>query len=88
MNTRLPEMFRPLLWGLRWEDIDLEKNKTDIILNIINEGTLEQWRWLIKTYGKKVIRQTLAERLASELHPESRELARIVFDLPTLKHAR
>lgn len=81
-------MFRPLLWGLRWRDIDIEKDKEDIIVNTINEGTLEQWRWLVKTYGKDCIRKILQNRLDTEFHPESRNLAKVLFSLSHFRHAR
>lgn len=84
----LPESFRPLLWSLKWDDVDINKDKNDIILNTVNEGTLDQWRWILQTYGKEVIRETLAKRLATEFHPESRNLARVIFDLPPLSYAR
>ena len=60
----LPESLRPLLWYLRWEDLDVQEDKHDIILNVINEGTMEQWRWLADVYGKEEIRQVLEQRLA------------------------
>ena len=91
INTLRPQMplsFKPLLWSLRWDDIDIERDKEDIILNIINEGTLEQWRWLIDTYGKEMIRRILEGRLETEFHPESLRLAKIVFLLSSLRHAR
>lgn len=83
-----PETFRPLLWGLRWEDIDVELDREDIIVNTINEGTLEQWRWILKTYGKNVIREVLQNRLDTEFHPESRNLAKVLFSLSHFRHAR
>lgn len=83
-----PESFRPLLWSLKWEDVDSNKDKPDIILSAVNEGTLEHWRWIIKTYGRETIRETLAKRLATEFHPESRNLANVIFNLPPLSYAR
>ncbi len=84
----LPEAFRPLLWSLKWEEVDSTKDKEDIILGAVNEGTLDHWRWIIQAYGREVIREVLARRLATEFHPESRNLARVVFDLPPLSYAR
>lgn len=83
-----PIMFRSLLWSFKWEDADIERDKTDIIVNTINEGTLAHWRWIIATYGKEVIRKVLSGRLASEFHAESLNLANIIFGLPPLRHAR
>ncbi len=84
----VPEMFRPLLWWTRWEDIDAQEDKEDIIVSAVNEGTLLHWRWLIITYGKERIRKVLEQRLASEFHPESRNLARLVFSVSNFRHAR
>lgn len=83
-----PRSFRPLLWSLRWSSIDVRKDKDDIILNTINEGTLTQWHWLIETYGKSTIKRVLEQRLASEFHPESRNLAKLIFSVSKFRHAR
>src|SRR3989344_3220943 len=80
MQTPLPESIRPLLWYLRQDRLDIEKDKHDIIVNVINDGTMEQWRWLMDTYGSQTIREVLKEHLPTEFHPESRNLASVVFD--------
>ena len=81
-------MFRPLLWSLKWEDVDIHEDKDDIIVNAVNEGTLEHWRWLIKIYDKETIRRVLERHLASEFHPESKNLAKLIFSLSKFRHAR
>ena len=78
----VPEAFRTLLWSFRFDAIDPEKSKEDIIVNTINDGTLAHWRWIIERYGKETIRQVLTKRLTTEFHPESLNLAFLVFDLP------
>lgn len=83
-----PETLRPLLWGLRWNDIDIEKDKEDIIVNTINDGSLDQWRWLAQTYGRNTIRGVLEQRLETEFHPESRNLAKVIFGITHFQHAR
>ena len=83
-----PEIFRPLLWGLRWSDVDVEHDKEDIIINSVNEGTLAHWRWLMQTYGKETIRAILEHRLETEFHPESRNLAKVMFGVSNFQHAR
>lgn len=81
-------MFKPLLWSFCWRQLDIDADKNDIIVNAINDGELKHWRWLIETYGVPTIRQVLKKRLASEFHPESLNLARIVFNLKRLSYAR
>lgn len=83
-----PAIFRPLLWSLCWDEIDIDEDKNDIIVNTINEGTLTHWHWLIRSYGKTTIRNVLKKRLASEFHPESLRLAQILFSIPPLRYAR
>lgn len=87
-KQRLPEMFRPLLWGLKWDALDAEEDKDDIIVAAINEGTLAHWRWLIQTYGKDTVHDVLEHRLETEFHPESRNLAQVIFSIPHFRHAR
>lgn len=87
-KKQLPLMFRPLLWWTKWSDIDVEQDKEDIVISAINEGTLSHWRWLLETYGKEAIRKILQRRLDSEFHPESRNLAKIIFSVSGFRHAR
>lgn len=85
---RIPRSFKPLLWSLRWNALDREKDKEDIIVNTINEGSLDQWCWIIETYGKDTIRSVLEKRLETEFHPESRNLAKLIFSVSHFRHAR
>lgn len=87
-HKRPPVVFRPLLWSLDWNKIDVARDKEDIVVNTVNEGTLDEWRWLIKTYGKKTIHDVLARRLATEFHPESRNLAKLIFNIRSFRNAR
>lgn len=57
-------------------------------MGAINDGTLNQWKWIRETYGDSVIRNVLKKRLVSEFHPESRSLARVVFGIKNFQHAR
>ena len=87
-RTKLPEFFKPILWSLKWDALDIEKDKEDIIVAAVNEGNLEHWRWIIQTYGKADIRRVLEHRLETEFHRESRNLAKIIFSIPKFRHAR
>lgn len=84
----MPLIFRPLLWSLSWKDVHIEDDKEDIIVNTVNNGTLNHWKWIIKTYGKKTIKRVLERRLDSEFHPESRNLAKVIFSVTQFRHAR
>lgn len=87
-KRRLPEMFRPLLWGLKWDALDVWEDREDIILAALNYGELEHLRWIIETYGKNEIRRVLVRRLETEIYPESRNLARVLFSVPGFRKSR
>lgn len=90
-KTQPPEMFKPFIWWARWEDIDIQEDKEDIIMAAINEGRIEHWRWIISAYSKEEIRRVLTRRLATEFHPESLNLAKVIFSIPKdlkLRYAR
>jgi len=84
----IPASFRPLLWSLRWESLDGWEDREDIILAAFNEGHLEHIRWVIQAYGRDEIRKVLSRRLETELHPESRNLAKILIPHLSFRHAR
>lgn len=64
------------------------EDKEDIIVSAVNEGTLDHWRWIVNAYGKETIRKVLERRLVTEFHPESRNLAKIIFSVSNFRHAR
>lgn len=75
----LPDTFRPLLWSYDFSEIDPVRHKKTIIVQTLNYGTLDQWRWLIKSYGREGVREVLAQISASELKPRALGLAALVF---------
>ena len=85
---RLPEMFRPILWSYRFQDIDSELHQEDIIINTINYGRLEHWRWMIEHYGKEKIRSILERGLVTEFDRHSRNLAKLVFSVSSFRTGR
>lgn len=87
-DAQLPEMFRQLLWSYRFEAIDPYEHREEIILNTINFGNLDHWRWLIGHYGKDEIRRVLQCRMKTEVNPESRNLSRLIFGVNHWRYAQ
>ena len=87
-SAKIPEMFRPFLWGLRWDALDAWKDRADIILTSLNYGDLKHLRWIIKIYGANEIRRALSRRLETEIYPESRNLSRVLFNNPQFRRSR
>ncbi|KKT74738.1 MAG: hypothetical protein UW71_C0015G0012 [Parcubacteria group bacterium GW2011_GWB1_44_7] len=76
------------MWGLKWDELNINDDKEDIILGVINGGTIRDWQWLRTTYGKDTVRRVLENRLSSEIYPESRNLAELFFSVNSFRHAR
>jgi hypothetical protein len=87
-KAQLPEMFRPLLWGLKWDALDVRKDERTIILAAVMNGRLEHLRWIIDVYGKSEIGRVLSQCLVTEVHAGARNLARVLFGVTDFKHAR
>jgi len=87
-KEKIPESLRPLLWGLKWEELNIEDDKEDIILGVVNGGMMANWKWLRSVYGEGAVKNILEKRLESELYLESRNLAKIFFMVQSFRHAR
>lgn len=85
--STLPKFFKPLMWSYDFNSLDLNKNKKTIILNTINYGDLNHWRWIIKYYGKNEVKKTLESVSAWELRNRVRKLASLIFSLQNLNYA-
>lgn len=85
--NNLPDSLRPLLWGLKWDKLNIEDDKEDIIIGVVNGGKMADWRWLQSVYGEDAIKTVLERRLESELYLESRNLAKIFFGVNSFSHA-
>ena len=86
-NVTLPQTFRPLLWSYDFERVDPLRHKKTIVVQTLNYGTMTQWRWLIQTYGREVIREIVAHISASEVKPRALRLASLVFGVDRLDYA-
>ena len=87
MADTVPEIFRPILWSYDFERIDPVKHRNTLIIQAINYGTLAHWRWLRASYGRERVRQILASVPATELRPQARRLAALMFDVPRFNYA-
>ncbi len=67
-----PKLIQPYLWFSDLKKIDLQKDKTRIILNVLNIGNKKATDWLLKFYPKQEIKKTIINYGAKgELSPKS-----------------
>lgn len=86
-SNALPEIFRPIMWSYNFAKIDIEKDKKIVIVNSINYGTFEHWRWLSRQYEKNIIHDIMSQISASEIRPQALKLASLIFSIPKLNYA-
>ena len=55
-KTDIPHSLQGILWSKSIEKIDLLKDKTYIIHQILAYGDMEEIKWLFKTYGETEIK--------------------------------
>jgi Family of unknown function (DUF6922) len=87
MQERLPDTFRPILWSYDFDRIDPLKQRKTIIVQAINYGTLADWRWLIKRYGRGSVREVLSGVPVTEIRPSARRLASLMFGVERFNYA-
>jgi len=87
-TKKLPSFFQPILWSYNFSAINPEKNKKTIIVNSINYGDLQHWKWITRYYGKNQVKNVLKEIPTSQLRPKVQKLAFLMFDIKKNKYAK
>lgn len=85
-QTKLPEFFRWLLWSYKFSQIDADEDKERIIINTINYGDWEHWRWVVNYYGTKEVKKIIENTSASEFRKRSLELISLLLGIKKLKY--
>lgn len=85
-KSKLPRDFKPLLWGYKFNLIDPEEDKRIIIVNTINYGDLNQWRWLVEIYGRERLRRIIEFIPESEFRKHVLKLMKLLFKIKKLKY--
>jgi len=75
------------MWSYDFDQIDPAEDKTALVVQAINYGTLAHWRWLVKSYGREGVREVLSHIPATALRPRARRLASLVFGIGRFNYA-
>lgn len=68
-----------LFWEMDPDQLDLARHRRVIIPRVLNYGTLADWRWLEKQYGRDVVRATAVASGRGSVSERSRRLATLLF---------
>ncbi len=86
-KQKLPKNFKYLLWSYNFSKIDLERDKKRIIINTINYGDWEHWRWILKYYGAKKLKKIIENIPASEFRQRALKLISLLLKIKKMKYA-
>ena len=59
MKTKIPKKFQRIIWSYDISKVDLEKNKREIITQVLNYGTWQDLKLLFKIYPEKEIKKII-----------------------------
>lgn len=84
---KLPDYFDEILWSYDSFRLDTEEDRRLIIINTINYGDLEHWKWVSDHYGKDAVKDVLTTVPIDQLRKKVRSLASIVFEVEEFNNA-
>ena len=58
-KVKVPKKMQWLFWSCDVEDLDLEKDKEYIVIQLLNYGTWEDLKWLFTVYSEKEIKNVI-----------------------------
>ena len=84
---KLPKSFKYLLWSYNFSKIDPQRDKERIIINTINYGNWEHWKWIVKNYGKETIKRIIENTPKSEFRERALMLICLLLKIKKVKYA-
>jgi hypothetical protein len=66
-------------WDVDAQTLDLRRHERLIISRLLNYGTLDDWRWLIRAYGKDHLANLLRSSSRLGIRESARRLAAVVL---------
>lgn len=70
-RRKVPQRFQGILWSVDIKDLDLGKNRSYVINQILSLGTLEELKWLFKVYPKTVVEEIFVKQPAKIYTPSA-----------------
>jgi hypothetical protein len=83
----MPDFHRFFWWTEDPNTINLDENKRDIILQIVNYGGWRHWQWLVDRYGREGVKQVILEIPESAFMPRVLKLIKLLFGIKKLRYA-
>ena len=83
---KIPKDLQGLFWSRKLDSLDLLKDKSYIVNQILAYGSLEQIKWLFRTYSEKEIKETFFSQPRKVYTPQSFNFVKnYILDLESRK---
>jgi len=79
MKNSLPKSLQPILWSVKIEDLNLEKDKIYIIHQILAFGNLKELKWLFNNYLLKEIKEIFLKHSIRIYRPQAFNFIKKIF---------
>ncbi len=88
LGESVPDYVRPALWCVNLENLNLERDASVIIFQVLNFGSHAACQWLISRYDRSRIQDLIRGSVASSWDSKSLNLWSLVFDVYPIKQNR
>ena len=68
--------------------LNLEEDKPYIVHQILAYGTLDEIKWLMKTYGKDVVKKVFLNQPIKVYTPPALKFSQLLLDIPAVRADR
>lgn len=85
-RNKIPQTFQGILWSYDFSKIDPEADKKIIIINAINYGDWEHWRWIFNYYGIAEVKKVIENTPVSEFRQRAFKLIRLLLKIKKIKY--
>lgn len=75
----IPEPIARLFWDMDPGELDLPRDQHVIVPRVLNYGTLADWNWLERQYGRDALRAEVIAGPRNSVRERSRRLASVLF---------
>ena len=86
-NSKLPIFFKPLFWSYKFSSVNPQQNQRTVVVNTINYGGWEHWKWIVKFYGKARLKKFIEETPRTEFRPPALKLISLLLGIKKMKYA-
>lgn len=79
--------FQKFYWWGDVSKLDAQRDKKTIIVQLVNYGGWNQWKWLVETYKREGLKKIIREIPASEFRAGALKLISLLLGIKHLKYA-